>query len=212
MLAGDGLLEQHSFAPPLRAGEELAPAIDTMLKRQQLRVTDLELIVHANGPGSFTGLRVGLATAKGLAAGGNVPLVDVCTLDVLAWQSANSDRIVRPVMPARRGEVYTAPYQAECGCVKRLGEFQWLSHESFLSAVEEDALVLGPAVAELRQQDVAPLPRRLRLADAADCELSLAWLCELGRRRFQEYGAADLDGLEPLYLQEFRPTRGRRRV
>ena len=207
-LAGDGLFEQRQFSPPLRAGEELAPAIQSMLKHYQLRVADLGLIVHANGPGSFTGLRVGLATAKGLASGGRVPLVDVCTLDVLAWQAAIADTHVRPVMPARRGEVYTAAYRASKGTIEREGDFQWLSHEDFLTTLHEDCLVLGPALNDLRDQAAG----RCRLAQDADCALSLSWLVELGLRRFREEGAADLNGLEPMYLQEFRPTRGRKRV
>jgi tRNA threonylcarbamoyladenosine biosynthesis protein TsaB len=72
-LAVDGLLELRRFAPPRNAGQWLLPAVADMLEAYGLKAEQLDLIVLANGPGSFTGLRIGLASAKGLALGGGGP-------------------------------------------------------------------------------------------------------------------------------------------
>lgn len=69
----------------LHHAERLMPEIDEMLKKEELSADKLDLIVTSRGPGSFTGLRIGMATAKGIAVGAHVPLVSVSTLDAMAW-------------------------------------------------------------------------------------------------------------------------------
>jgi len=88
------------------AAELLMPAIDEVLRGAGLRPEGLAAIAVSIGPGSFTGLRVGLATAKGLAFGTDVPLVPVPTLAALALRAEATERPVLALLDARRGEVY----------------------------------------------------------------------------------------------------------
>jgi len=207
----DGLLEMRRFAPPLTAGEELLPAVDTMLRARGLVPADLALVTLANGPGSFTGLRIGLATAKGLVFGGRAALVPISTLEVLAWQAPLRQGLVYPVVEARRGEVFTACWRRDGETLEAVEGPRRLEISQLVEELPEGALVIGPALVAQRAA-FAPKGRALHLAPDADCQLSLPWLAELALRRWREVGGADADELEPDYLFEFTPTPGKVRM
>ncbi|KKL06136.1 hypothetical protein LCGC14_2599040 [marine sediment metagenome] len=89
----------------------LMSAIDKMLKDASLTIKDLNGIAVSLGPGSFTGLRIGIATAKGLAQGLNIPVVGIPTLDGLAFNLSCCQDLICPILDARKGEVYCALYK-----------------------------------------------------------------------------------------------------
>jgi tRNA threonylcarbamoyladenosine biosynthesis protein TsaB len=204
-LAGDALLEMQRFAPPVRAGERLVPAISEVLERAQISVADLKLIVVAGGPGSFTGLRVGLSTVKGLAFGQAVPIVSISTLDVFAAQAPFSKGTVVPVVESRRSEVYAAFYKRDGGNLIPLSSAERLSYDALEKRLPDDALLIGPAAEALRTAYIS-LDRNIQFAPTPAHTLSLEWLIQLGRERFEKAGGDDLASLEPLYLQNFQPT------
>ncbi|MCF6335209.1 MAG: tRNA (adenosine(37)-N6)-threonylcarbamoyltransferase complex dimerization subunit type 1 TsaB [Spirochaetales bacterium] len=90
--------------------ETLVTEIDSILKKGSSSVKDLDLIVCPRGPGSFTGLRIGMATAKGLSLGSGIPMVTVPTLDMMAFGLEFYDGIVVPIIDARKNRFYTAFY------------------------------------------------------------------------------------------------------
>lgn len=91
--------------------ETLVSEIDLFLKREKISVADLDLIVCSGGPGSFTGLRIGIATAKGLSLGSGVPMVTIPTLDMIAYGLDYFDGIVVPIIDARKKRYYTALFR-----------------------------------------------------------------------------------------------------
>lgn len=93
--------------------ERLLPQIDASLKNSKLSVEEIDLIVIANGPGSFTGLRIGLATAKGLCFAHKIPLLPISTLKLLAHNVAQSSRNILAIIDARMDEIYTALYSKD---------------------------------------------------------------------------------------------------
>lgn len=96
--------------------QTLLPMLDELRNMIELDMHTVDAIAIASGPGSFTGLRIGSATAKGLGLALDKPLVEVPTLEGLAWNLYGTERIVCPVMDARRGQVYTAAYEfLPCG-------------------------------------------------------------------------------------------------
>ena len=100
--------------------ETLLPMVESILKEAKLTPADIELFAVSNGPGSFTGVRIGCATIKGLAFGRNVPCIGVSTLEALAYNLRGSDGIICPVMNARRNQVYNALFRVEHGKIERL--------------------------------------------------------------------------------------------
>jgi len=93
--------------------QTLMPAIDNLLALCQVNIEDIELLACSQGPGSFTGLRIGASVAKGLAFAKKLKIVPVCSLQALAFNVAYFDGVVVPVMDARRNEVYGAIYHHE---------------------------------------------------------------------------------------------------
>ena len=100
--------------------ETLLPMVESVLKQSKLTVDDIGLFAVSNGPGSFTGVRIGCATVKGLAFGREVPCMGISTLEALAYNLKGSDGILCPVMNARRNQVYNALFRFEGDRLVRL--------------------------------------------------------------------------------------------
>ena len=98
----------------------LMPMVEDMLKNAGLSLTDCGAVAVASGPGSFTGIRIGVAAAKGLAFGAGLPAVGVSTLEAMARNIAFADGVIVCAMDARRQQVYNALFRAEGGVLTRL--------------------------------------------------------------------------------------------
>lgn len=96
--------------------QTLLPMIEHAMKQAGIDVSELDAVAAAEGPGSFTGLRIGASTVKGLSFAAGIPIVPVSTLAALAYNFAGMDGIICPVMDARRGQVYSAAYSFCGGC------------------------------------------------------------------------------------------------
>ena len=100
--------------------ETLLPSVETILSMSGMTVNDVDLFAISEGPGSFTGVRIGAATVKGLAFGKDKPCIGVSTLEALAYNLRGFSGIACPVMNARRSQVYCALFRVENGRMERL--------------------------------------------------------------------------------------------
>lgn len=100
--------------------ETLLPSVEAVLKLGDMTVNDVDLFAISKGPGSFTGVRIGAATAKGMAFGKDKPCIGVSTLEALAYNLRGFRGIACPVMNARRSQVYNALFRVENGKIERL--------------------------------------------------------------------------------------------
>lgn len=116
------LLALYNIDNGLTQSELLLPMAENILKSLHLTFDDVDLLACAVGPGSFTGVRIGVALVKGIAFGKNIPCVSVSTLDELAENLAGLDGIIVPCMDARRQQVYTATYRGKGGKLEKLTE------------------------------------------------------------------------------------------
>lgn len=97
------------------------PMLQALLHSSELRLSDMDAVAVAVGPGSFTGLRIGVSVAKGLAWQGDLPCIGVSTLEAMAWNLAHlEDHIICPVMDARRNQVYNALFLSDGKTLRRL--------------------------------------------------------------------------------------------
>jgi len=117
---GERLLSLWTHNNGLTHSESLLPMVESLLKYCGLTVNDIELFAVSAGPGSFTGVRIGAATIKGLAYGRNIPCIGVSTLDALAYNLICCDGIICPAMNARRDQVYTALFESNGESIVRL--------------------------------------------------------------------------------------------
>ena len=111
VVENDVLLAEYTTDYKKTHSQTLLPMLDELRNMIELDLDTVDAIAVASGPGSFTGLRIGSATAKGLGLALNKPIVEVPTLEGLAWNLWGSDHVVCPLMDARRNQVYTAAYE-----------------------------------------------------------------------------------------------------
>ncbi len=120
-LLQDGkLLSQYSQCSALTHSRTLLPMAEDMLKNAELSLDDVDLFAVAQGPGSFTGIRIGVSTVKGLAWALDKPCTGVSTLEAMAWNGLAAGGFVCPVMDARRSQVYNALFEIRDGRPVRL--------------------------------------------------------------------------------------------
>ena len=124
----------------------LMPMAESMLAQCGHRLSDVDVIAVAAGPGSFTGLRIGVSTAKGLAWAGDKPCAPCSTLESMAWQLAHMDGIIIAAMDARRNQVYNAVFRARNGRLERLSPDRAISLaelEEEIKKLEEVKILVG---------------------------------------------------------------------
>lgn len=112
---GDVLVAEYTINHKKTHSQTLLPMINEISKMTELDINTIEAVAIAGGPGSFTGLRIGSATAKGLGLALNIPIINVPTMDAMAYNLYGIDGIICPIMDARREQVYTGLYSFDGG-------------------------------------------------------------------------------------------------
>ncbi len=178
---------------------ELAPAVNDLLERCEVRAEDLKALAVALGPGSFTALRIGLAVVKGLALAVHIPVVGVPTLDILAAAQAVRELPMVCVLQAGRGRLAAGWYHASRGQWVAKGDASVTNAEELLGQIEKPTLVCG----ELTVADRTVFARQKKTALLISPAHSLrrpGFLAELGWKRWQAGKVDDPVSLAPIYL------------
>ena len=148
--------------------ETLLPMVEFLLKKFDMTADDVDVFAVSAGPGSFTGVRIGAATVKGLAFGTGKPCIGVSTLDALAYNLRGFDGLICPVMNARRKQVYTALFKAHNGVLERLLPDSAIAIEELdkiLSQYDEPVRLCGDGyeITEgLLTHEIFPVPMQMR--------------------------------------------------
>lgn len=124
----------------------LSPIIKSTLEALDWGIQDLDYLAVGLGPGSFTGLRVGLAAIKGLSWAYQKPIVGVSTLDIIAQNSPQRDKPLAVAMDARRNFIYCSFYKSQAGSLKRISRDYLLQREEFVKKIGHNALIIGDAL------------------------------------------------------------------
>ena len=144
---GSGLVEERHARADRHPSEVLPLKVTHLLGDHGYVLRDLSLLLVTLGPGSFTGVRVGLAFSKGLAQGLGIPLVGVSTLDVLAFPFAFLEgHYLCPLIDAKKGEVFLALYRVSGGTVIRVGDYRSLKPSDLESRMPSPSLCFGSGV------------------------------------------------------------------
>ncbi len=179
---------------------ELMPRVTEMLAQQGVEPAGLRGLAVAIGPGSFTGLRIGLSVAKGLAVGRGIPLFGIPTLDSLAQALVGQRMPMRAVLEIGRGRYVIADYRVGRDQWHRLGKDRLVSLEQVAGGVKERTLFAGEIDATLGQAIVAALgPNAVLVSRAAQLRRA-GFLAELGWARLQRGERDDPAALAPIYI------------
>ena len=199
LLRDGALLAQYSQCSELTHSRTLLPMAEDMLKHTGLSLDDVDLFAVAHGPGSFTGVRIGVSTVKGLAWAAEKPCVGVSTLEAMAWHGAAVGGLICPVMDARRSQVYTALFEIRDGKPVRLTEDRPLALEELAEELRQrgaPAFLVG---------DGAELAAAFLTASGLPCRLApdnLRWQSAWGvAMAAQEKTPGSADALLPVYLR-----------
>lgn len=186
-------------------GERLLAAIDAVLRSARWQLADVAAFAVALGPGSFTGLRIGLSTVKGLAFATGRPVVGVPTLDALAWSLPFCAYPVCPILDARKNEVYAGVYRTRDGRLEVLEAARAVAPaalaEGLRARADGPVVFLGDGVGPFGDTLTDILGERARLAPAALRLPSAVTVGELGSRALARGEVVDPADLRPFYLR-----------
>jgi tRNA threonylcarbamoyladenosine biosynthesis protein TsaB len=196
------VISDHLLDIPITHSERLLKTIDWILKESRLGISEIDGLAISLGPGSFTGLRIGVSTVKGLAFSLKKPIAGVSSLEVLASQVSPTPYLLCPILDARKGEVYTAFYRYEGGTYPQ--------PQSSIEAIEPGQLILrikeptlffgngvktyGPFLKEKLQQLALFPPPPFHIPHGST-------VAKLGLERLERGETIDLATLIPLYIR-----------
>lgn len=199
----EGVLAQTHSARGRRHAENLTPAIDFVRRQARIDLHEISCVAVDLGPGLFTGLRVGIASAKAMAHALKVPMIGVSSLDLLAFPVRFSSRLIVAAIDARRGELFYALYRQVPGGVQRLSGHQIGSPDDLASellASREECLLVGDGA--LRYVDRYEDLSRVEVADLGLAYPSASSLVQLAHAKALREEWVQPWDLEPMYLRK----------
>jgi len=194
LLDAERLVAEYLLDVSVTHSERLMAAVDQVLAGARWTARDLEGLAVAVGPGSFTGLRIAVSTAKGLALALGLPIAAVPTLDAMAAALPWAALPVCPVLDARKGEVYASLYRWDGAAMRREWDYLALTPAALAARLSEPVIVVGDGAPGVRSSHarVVPPPRRLP---------SPACVGALGLERLRRGETVTAAALAPLYLR-----------
>jgi tRNA threonylcarbamoyladenosine biosynthesis protein TsaB len=198
-----GLIKaEFSLAPAGGHFKELMPAVEYLFQSTQIAARDLEAVIVVRGPGSFTGLRVGLAFVKGLCQARNVPVISVSSPEAFAAQLPNIPQAICPLIGSRRGEVFTALYEWDgAGQLKCLKEETTLKIEELPGFVRESFVFIGDHFLRLSPDLQNIFGAKVRMAPPDLWLLRAAVVGRLGLVKLQQKDFTSISDLTPAYMR-----------
>ncbi|HON24218.1 MAG TPA: tRNA (adenosine(37)-N6)-threonylcarbamoyltransferase complex dimerization subunit type 1 TsaB, partial [Syntrophales bacterium] len=180
--------------------EILLPAVDQLLRVTGVRMKDLDLFACTVGPGSFTGVRIGVSTVKGLALACDRPVAGVSTLEALAENAAGSPLPICPMLDAKRGQVYRGLYRSDAGgSLLNLVPDGVGAADEILAGIETDAVFIGNGTRVYRDKILARRNGKSYFAPPHLHRISAAAVGSIARRRAVAGDVLEAIQLAPVY-------------
>lgn len=206
------LLAEEAGEFKVTHSETLLPLTDKVIKKTGISLSQIDAIAVSGGPGSFTGLRIGSATAKGLGLALGIPLIHVPTLDAMAYNCREKNTLVVPVMDARRSQVYTGIYRFRNGieeillegCAMAVDELTDLINERYPG---EDVTFTGDGVFANKEKTDSLSAAHIYYAEGADALQRASSVAYLAEKLAREGRFVNADDEAPVYL---RPSQAER--
>lgn len=208
----DGTIRaERSETAPQRHAELLLPFVDEVMAQAKMRQLDLNAVAVSIGPGSFTGLRIGLSVAKGIAVGMGIPIIPVPTLGAAAFRVLSSDadcEDVVVILPARRTEYYFGRYRRGAKIPELTSGIQVYTTSKLFEVLCENIpdTVAGEGIErvlneiEMSSPETGEVMEKIR--KSYDYKLHIVTAAATGLMS-EYYDAADVSSLQPLYVKEF---------
>ena len=201
IVSEDGVIAQYSLNIEVTHSERLMSTVDRVLTDTGFQMADMDGYAVAIGPGSFTGLRIGLAAVKGLALVTGKPVAAVPTLKALAWNLPYAAYPVCPMLDARKNEVYAATYRFEGTALVHVMTDEVISLSRLSGRISEKTLFTGEASRLFHKDILEIFGDRALFAPISAILPSAAAVAEIGLDMIKSGNQADPDSLTPMYIR-----------
>ena len=208
----DVMVAEYSVNYKKTHSQTLLPMLDEIVRMTETDMDDIDAIAVAAGPGSFTGLRIGMATVKGLGLAIDKPVVAVPTCHALAYNMWGSDKLICPILDARRSQVYTALYEYEndelicklpqeamgiCDIIEKINE------------TGRDVVFVGDGVPVFKDTILSEIKVDVQFAPAHLNRQRAGAVAALGRIYYEQGAYESADDVKPIYLRKSQAERER---
>lgn len=212
LIEDDRLVAEYTTGNKLTHSQTLLPMLNEVIRRTSFEMEEIDAVAVAMGPGSFTGLRIGAATAKGLGLAFKKPVIPVPTVDGLAYQLFGVTNLICPMMDARRKQIYTGLYRFEGSEMRVLKEQCAQSVEDTLTKLKEygePVIFLGDGVPVYRTEIETYMKDLAIFAPAHANRQRAGAIGALAEIYFQKGNYMDADRFVPEYLRKSQAERER---
>lgn len=209
LIKDDKILAEINLNDKKQHSVILMRLIDSILKEYEIDINDIDAFIISRGPGSFTGLRIGMATLKGLAFASKKPLISVSTLDALAYNSISFQGIICPIMDALRDNIYTCLYKNENNNLTPLIKEQCLNINELVTILKEQTLPIifvGDGVGKHKEFLQENIPNSFFAPNHSNFPKASS-VGELGIKKINDGVIENIDSINPIYLRKSQAER-----
>ena len=209
LIKDDKILAEINLNDKKQHSVILMRLIDSILKEYEIDINDIDAFIISRGPGSFTGLRIGMATLKGLSFASKKPLISVSTLDALAYNSISFQGIICPIMDALRDNIYTCLYKNENNNLTPLIKEQCLNINELVTILKEQTLPIifvGDGVAKHKEFLQENIPNSFFAPNHSNFPKASS-VGELGIKKINDGVIENIDSINPIYLRKSQAER-----
>lgn len=209
LIKDDKILAEINLNDKKQHSVILMRLIDSILKEYEIDINDIDAFIISRGPGSFTGLRIGMATLKGLAFASKKPLISVSTLDALAYNSISFQGIICPIMDALRDNIYICLYKNENNNLTPLIKEQCLNINELVTILKEQTLPIifvGDGVAKHKEFLQENIPNSFFAPNHSNFPKASS-VGELGIKKINDGVIENIDSINPIYLRKSQAER-----
>lgn len=212
LLTEDTLIAEYTINIKKTSSQTLLPMIDELFRMTGMDKRDIQAIAITGGPGSFTGLRIGAATAKGLALALGVDIISVPTIEAMAYNYNHCNKLICPIMDARRSQVYTGIYRCEEEQLEVVMPQCAVSVDELintLQAMQEEVIFIGDGIPVFQKKIQEKMGRQCFFARQQSCRQKAAALGAVAWNKYKKGETVSGDAFAPEYLRMSQAERER---
>ena len=196
------LLSEFTLYREQTHSKHLMDMIKTVLRMSGINLSDLDGFTVTRGPGSFTGLRIGISTIKGLAVASEKPVVGVSSLETLALQVSYSNDLICPILDARKGEVYFSRYRFQKGHLKRQTKERVAPPDEAVDNLKESCLFVGNGALLYKEMILEKMGEFASFAPMIQNTIRASTLAYLSMAKFENNNTDDIERIAPYYIRK----------
>lgn len=184
--------------------QKLMPMVENMLSMSDINIKDIDAIAICIGPGSFTGLRIGMATAKAIAHANNLPIIGVNSLEILGGNMNLCDKNICSILDAQRNQVYTGRYKFENGNIVEIQPVDVVEIENLLEEISKDNeewILVGEAV--YKYEDRIKEIKNIRVPSPSHNVTKASSLCSIAKEKYNKnIDVHNCYDINPMYIRK----------